>query len=49
LHECDHDYEARAEGAPCGIDGCMTKTCCMDKWKEHRQLVHKNWSGKVDG
>ena len=38
----DSDVDSvRAEGAPCGIDGCPIFTCCMKKWEEHKELCHK--------
>lgn len=29
-----------AEGAPCGVNGCLVFTCCMDTWAEHCKKAH---------
>lgn len=36
-----------AEGAPCGIDGCLVFTCCMKSWDEHVKKHHSS-GGKVN-
>jgi len=40
-----------AEGAPCGVYGCMSFTCCNKTWIEHCKRCHhgywlKNWGYK---
>jgi hypothetical protein len=46
---CHFDPESDsiyAEGAPCGVDGCMSYTCCDKTWKAHCKRVHKEYYNK---
>ena len=42
---CGYDTEidgpiTSADGAPCGINGCMYLTCCYESWKDHAEKAH---------
>ena len=40
----DPEYDSlAAEGAPCGVDGCYSLTCCQKTWKEHCKRVHPDY------
>jgi hypothetical protein len=36
-------YELHSEGAPCGIDDCMTFTCCDKAFEDHIAECHPNY------
>ena len=33
-----------AEGAPCGVDGCLVFSCCNGSWKDHCRIAHKKYA-----
>lgn len=44
--DCGFDSEEDslfAEGAPCGVDGCHTYTCCTETWIEHCKKTHPHY------
>ena len=43
---CGFDSESHsiyAEGAPCGVDGCLVMTCCKESWKKHVKQTHPEY------
>ena len=47
---CGFDSEADsiyAEGAPCGVDGCLVFTCCELSWQEHCKISHPKYSETI--
>lgn len=45
---CGFDSDADsmiAEGASCGVNGCLILSCCHEQWIKHAKKYHKHTCG----